>query len=96
LTHNFTSDQLRQLAARAIIANPQFRQMDGENGLHLQFAIYRELPGLTGAQWKKVSHFIATECPGLLDRTPPAENVLRRAREVRQTARERQQVQPAL
>lgn len=96
---DYSTEQLRTLATRVLIDNPKFMNMDGgadANGLNFFIDVCCELPGRDGALWKQVRHFIAVNMPGLLDRTPSPDNILRRGREVKEMVKQRGLQQPPL
>lgn len=100
--HGFSSDLLRENAKKVIIEDDRFLKMGdddapaGINGRTLDMEMNCHLPGLTGAQWRQVRHFMAVNMPGLLDRTPSPDSNLRRYREVKQETKAQNQVRPAL
>lgn len=94
---NYSTEQLRELASRVLIDNPKYMDMGGEaNGLAFFIDVCCELPGLDGAKWRQLRHWIALNAPGLLDRTPSPDNILRRGREVKELVRQKGLQQPPL
>jgi len=102
LSHNYPTDLLKEIARQVFIEDPKFLKLgqkdasDDVNGRTMDIEMCCRLPGRDGAYWRQVRHFIATNCPGLLDRTPSPDNHLRRGREVREEMEKQELVQPAL
>lgn len=93
----YSTEQLKALARSVIINNPKYMKMDGgpdANGLNFFIDVCCELPLATGAQWKAIRHWIAVNAPGLLDRTPSPDNILRRGREVREEVKKSGGIRP--
>lgn len=97
---SYPTDLLREIAARVIADNPKYLNMkenqEDANGLRFCLDMYCSLPGRDGALWRQVMCLLAKDYPGLVDRTPSPDNVLKRGREVKKATKENGLVRPAI
>lgn len=99
--HDYSTDQLRELAARMMADNPDYLDMDKVGGMRWFLALCTRLGDgehldENGKAWLEVWQFIARNHPGLIDRTPSPDNLLKRGRDVRKDMREKGWVRPPI
>ena len=100
--HGYSSETIREAARKVFIEQPKFLQLgnddapDDVNGRTMDLEILCNLPGIDGAHWRQLRHWVALNAPGLFDRSPSPDNTLRRGREVREEMKESGQVQPVV
>lgn len=102
MTHNYSSETIRDAARRVLIEKPDFGKLgkddapDDVNGRTLDLEILCQLPGRDAALCRQLRHWIALNMPGLIERLPSPDNTLRRFREVRDEMEAKGQLQPTI
>ena len=88
---DYSSKSVKDAVRRLKIRSEDYRDVKKVGGAKLYFAILADLD----PEWLDVWRFVAIKHPGLLERSPSPDHVLRRGREITEDM-EPGQVQPGL